>query len=237
MIRFFRSIRQSLLAQGRFTRYLTYAIGEIVLVVVGILIALQVNDWNERRKSAAFEQDILMLIDQNLQKDTELLRAEMENTALAINLTERLLEQVARNEFSDSLNRWMGKIICFERFRSHSSAFEVLKEKGIGNVHDKELQLALISYYDGALFRLYESLNDVLLSFNADWVPTLKSDFIDFKFRIYAEPIDQRAFLERPATIVLFKLYKDNRAGQLRHMERALKDIDHIQALIKQSHE
>ncbi|MBL7964675.1 MAG: hypothetical protein JNM31_12630 [Flavobacteriales bacterium] len=41
MIRFFRSIRQSLLAQGRVTRYLTYAVGEIVLVVVGILIALQ----------------------------------------------------------------------------------------------------------------------------------------------------------------------------------------------------
>jgi len=50
MIRFFRTIRQSLLAQGRITRYLTYAIGEIVLVVIGILIAVQINDWNELRK-------------------------------------------------------------------------------------------------------------------------------------------------------------------------------------------
>jgi hypothetical protein len=50
MIRFFRTIRQNLLAQGRVTRYLTYAIGEIVLVVIGILIAVQINDWNELRK-------------------------------------------------------------------------------------------------------------------------------------------------------------------------------------------
>ena len=50
MIRFFRSIRQSLLAQGRITCYLTYAIGEIVLVVVGILLALQLNNWNAERK-------------------------------------------------------------------------------------------------------------------------------------------------------------------------------------------
>jgi hypothetical protein len=50
MIKFFRHIRQSMLAQGRIPRYLTYAIGEIVLVVIGILIAVQINDWNELRK-------------------------------------------------------------------------------------------------------------------------------------------------------------------------------------------
>ena len=236
MIRFFRSIRQSLLAQGRITRYLTYAIGEIVLVVIGILIALQVNDWNEKRKNVDFEENILQLIDQNLVRDTDLIRSEMERTSLAVSLTDRLLEQVARDQFNDSLNRWMGKIISFERFRSHSTAFEVLKAKGIGQVRDKELQLALISYYDGTLFRLYESLNDVLLSFNADWVPIVKSDFVDFKFREYCEPLDQRSFLKRPTTTVLFKLYRDNRTGQLRQMERALKDIDHIRSLIKQSH-
>ncbi|WP_026952516.1 hypothetical protein [Algoriphagus mannitolivorans] len=47
MISFFRKIRQKLLQQNRVTRYLAYAIGEIFLVVLGILIALQVNNWNE----------------------------------------------------------------------------------------------------------------------------------------------------------------------------------------------
>ena len=50
MIHFFRRIRQGLLSQNRFSKYLLYAIGEILLVVVGILIALSINNWNEERK-------------------------------------------------------------------------------------------------------------------------------------------------------------------------------------------
>ena len=51
MIKFFRKIRQRLLTENKFSKYLIYAIGEIFLVVVGILIALQVNNWNIERKS------------------------------------------------------------------------------------------------------------------------------------------------------------------------------------------
>lgn len=58
MIKFFRKIRQRLVTEnplaeraGKFSKYLIYAIGEIVLVVIGILIALQINNWNENRKT------------------------------------------------------------------------------------------------------------------------------------------------------------------------------------------
>ena len=51
MIKFFRHIRQSLIMENKTGKYLKYAIGEIVLVVIGILIALQINNWNENRKS------------------------------------------------------------------------------------------------------------------------------------------------------------------------------------------
>lgn len=47
MIKFFRNIRQNLLAEGKIGKYLKYASGEIILVVIGILIALQINNWNE----------------------------------------------------------------------------------------------------------------------------------------------------------------------------------------------
>lgn len=50
MIKFFRKIRQKLLSENKFRKYLVYAIGEIILVVIGILIALQINNWNELRK-------------------------------------------------------------------------------------------------------------------------------------------------------------------------------------------
>ena len=56
MIKFFRKIRQNLLSQGKTGKYFKYAIGEIILVVIGILIALQINNWNEYQKDRKSEQ-------------------------------------------------------------------------------------------------------------------------------------------------------------------------------------
>ncbi len=60
MIQFFRHIRKRLLSENKFSKYLLYAIGEIVLVVIGILIALQINNWNENQKDRQAENQALI---------------------------------------------------------------------------------------------------------------------------------------------------------------------------------
>jgi hypothetical protein len=59
MIKFFRHIRQQLLTEHKFRKYLGYAVGEIVLVMIGILLALQVNNWNINRNNS--KQEIALL--------------------------------------------------------------------------------------------------------------------------------------------------------------------------------
>lgn len=59
MITIFRKVRQALMTRNKFTGYLLYAIGEILLVVIGILIALQINSWNQDRQNRKHEQQIL----------------------------------------------------------------------------------------------------------------------------------------------------------------------------------
>jgi len=66
MIKFFRKIRQKTLTENKFGKYLTYAIGEIILVVIGILIALSINNWNENRKNSIEEKAILENLLENL---------------------------------------------------------------------------------------------------------------------------------------------------------------------------
>ena len=82
MIKLFKNIRKNLLKEGKTTNYLKYAIGEIVLVVIGILIALQVNNWNEGRK-------------QNIQKNLiiQSLVTDLKTDTILINKTLNILQQ------------------------------------------------------------------------------------------------------------------------------------------------
>src|SRR5210317_859386 len=59
MIQFFRKIRQNMIKENKASKYMLYAIGEIVLVVIGILIALSINNWNESRIDRKLETAIL----------------------------------------------------------------------------------------------------------------------------------------------------------------------------------
>ena len=78
MIKFFRQIRQSLLSEGKTRKYLLYAIGEILLVVVGILIALQVNNWNETRKEFKTENEFISSVRNDLNQDKEFIKLIIE---------------------------------------------------------------------------------------------------------------------------------------------------------------
>ena len=74
MIKFFRKIRQNLIAENRYSKYLKYGVGEIVLVVIGILIAVQINNWNESRKKEEVEKQVLISLFQEIEKDRILLK-------------------------------------------------------------------------------------------------------------------------------------------------------------------
>jgi len=69
MIKFFRKIRQRLVTENKFSKYFLYAIGEILLVVIGILIALQLNNLNEDRKIEVTRQGYYHQLLEDLNKD------------------------------------------------------------------------------------------------------------------------------------------------------------------------
>jgi hypothetical protein len=80
MIKFFRFIRQRLVSQNKLGKYLVYAIGEIVLVVIGILIAIQINNWNEEKKNNRIETVTLRSLKEDLLSSQAQLTEKISNT-------------------------------------------------------------------------------------------------------------------------------------------------------------
>ena len=104
MNNFFRRIRQNLLSQNSFSKYILYAIGEIILVVIGILIALQINNWNEYNKTVALAQNYILDIRKDLVLDTITFNSAINRVRGTIEHNKSLLKPEYTNKLTvDSL--------------------------------------------------------------------------------------------------------------------------------------
>ncbi|MEM6801696.1 MAG: hypothetical protein AAF696_09860 [Bacteroidota bacterium] len=125
MANLFRGKRQQFFAKNRFTRYLIYAIGEIFLVVIGILIALQVNNINEQHKSKVKERKYLISMRNELLNNLEIVQTETNNLDNSINGQRKLISLI--NSAKPSIDEVeLSKIIG----SSFSNVFELRYQDG-----------------------------------------------------------------------------------------------------------
>ena len=108
MLRFFRQIRQRLLTENRFSKYLLYAIGEILLVMIGILLALQVNNWNEARIRDNERIELVNTLTTHFKSQIEFLEASIrrgEDDAKKLNRAIKMIESQNLTMPIDSLKK------------------------------------------------------------------------------------------------------------------------------------
>ncbi|MFZ1791354.1 MAG: DUF6090 family protein [Saprospiraceae bacterium] len=161
MIKLFRNIRQNLLNEGKTSKYLKYAIGEIVLVVIGILIALQINNWNENQKSKKDEQYVLTEVLKNLQEDATLVDEiiiHRKKTQTAINNLQKYLS--SETDDADSLQFHLVYLLTWERYFPINNAYEILKSKGLQLSNDG-LTTKISRYYDYEQPKMSRSILDI----------------------------------------------------------------------------
>jgi hypothetical protein len=106
MIKFFRKIRQNMLMENKTGTYFKYAIGEIILVVIGILIALSINNWNENRKNSNEGIAILQSLDKNLilaKKQSESLVSTEKDSKAVLLLVLGIDTITDKNSISDNI--------------------------------------------------------------------------------------------------------------------------------------
>ena len=110
MIKLIRNIRKKLIAQGKTTNYIKYALGEIVLVVIGILIALQVNNWNENRISYTKKEKLLHALRIEFTSNLTQLDKVLYFDKIVLEGTKRLMDIDLENSIeitSDSMPNWL----------------------------------------------------------------------------------------------------------------------------------
>ena len=162
MIKFFRKIRYDLMEKNKTGKYLKYALGEIVLVVIGILIALSINNWNETRKDQQELRNILQNIATDMRVDALNLKdnleyAKEENKRIKTFLNNKDYSGFTRDSLQKSLQVYSYNSIW------RTSGFDNLKNSGITQYGEYEKVVKRIKdYYD-------------------QWIPMIKSLEDDFE--------------------------------------------------------
>ena len=136
MIKFFRKIRQNLLSEGKAGKYLKYAVGEIILVVIGILIALSINNWNENQKQKKQLDAIYTTVEQNLKTDLKNIKLPIEFFENLDSTLTKILTTTYSKSFLDSINETnyleckpcKSNINMYEPFEKQDNGLELLKK-------------------------------------------------------------------------------------------------------------
>ena len=160
MIKFFRQIRQRLLSENKFSKYLLYAIGEIVLVVIGILIALQINNWNEEQKSKEKEAQLIEDLHIEFQKNYDELLIDIKRLETVKKSNAQLLDLLQNPNPSISeiqLNRLISKGLSTPTWNPSFFVMEELKKSGgFAQLNNTVLKNALLDWE-----RNYSNLREV----------------------------------------------------------------------------
>lgn len=247
MIKFFRNIRRTLLSDNKFSKYLVYAIGEILLVVIGILIALQLNNWNERQKERKSENQVVQTIYEELDQHKGYSESILSQVQNRINTTLKLMEYTSATEISISAHTFDSLMIQSFLFPPYTPVKadldRVLGSAQIDLISSLELQEALSDYQTSIdqaslMYRYAEDdFKLIILPYFVEHYP-LKALLV--QFGIPVTPTSHTRNYEDLLTSLEFEnvlsvIYADS-GGQLQTITENLERLEELKGLIEKEY-
>jgi len=233
MLKFFRKIRQHLLTESKFGKYMLYAMGEIVLVVIGILIALQINNWNDARKLEDRELVLLEELKLNLETNQANLERDIGLQIEGARHIDSLLNYLDHQlPYDPSFSRHIQKGDFAPDVILTSSAFETLKSSGLELIRSDSLRRQIIELFEVTypyLMQETRRLEDQV------W-PAVVVPMLQKYLRSNAEdipiPVDYNEMLNDKEFANMWSRRRMMRNGSTRQKQRAVKKTNEvIQAL------
>lgn len=226
----FRQIRKSLTESGSVRKYLIYTLGEILLIVLGILIALQINNWNEDRKDRIKEIKLLNDLTENIIFNINSIENIISDFKEEDNSSDLIISLIQnRLNYNDTLDYHFARALNTRpRYVISSVGYESLKNTGFDIIQDDLLKKEVIN-----LFEL--TYNTVLL--RQDNLPDMW-EFISARFMRYPttrryKPLDFEKLLEDSEFLSMVNGLKGNRLWIIRGYEEALSASQRLLQLSK----
>ena len=233
MIKYFRQIRQQLIMENKNSNYLKYAIGEIILVMIGILLALQINNWNQDRINKDYEQKMLHELVEDLKLDTTYLNVQIKRIERFEESVDLALNNPQEMKDKGSLNLFGGVY-----FIQNTKAIETIKSGNVQIPFNDNLRKQINAHYHSARFYLDLISMEDKKFFEFRSIPLQKSQFKiqenpnKENFDIDIIPIDYEASLSSKDfnDYILLRKSRINRWNWAyqKIMESTLKSIDSI---------
>jgi hypothetical protein len=152
MIKFFRNIRQKMLTENKFSKYLLYAFGEIILVVIGILIALSINNWNQKQVAIKKETLALNNLILDLEEQSNLLKEYTKDESYFYENGLDVLRHFAKHKAftnKDSILPKLNSLASRRTFNPINTTFKELVSTGnIGLIRNETLKRNIMRHYN-----------------------------------------------------------------------------------------
>ncbi len=203
MFRFFRSIRHKLINENKTVRYLKYAVGEIVLIMVGIFLAIQLNNWNEGRKDRIEEREILTILKSEVKMGIETLPRRIDNVQSKLDSLARVAA-VFNGIPVDDHRAFLADIVDASNYgfghpNLQSTSFEEYRNSGkLSIIQNRILRDNIIDYYKYATSRQVELIESDfsetaydLIPFEQGTLEDVKKGLPDSEYAVYADRIQE----------------------------------------------
>jgi len=241
MIKFFRHIRQRMIKENRVSKYLIYAIGEIVLVVIGILIALQINNWNEQRKLQSKVTSIYTIVQSDLQSDLKAIDEVLAKMLPRYDVLNKIIEGDMTREDYRNCEKCAFVLFGFPDITLKSRGLTLLEDNStIFDSQNDSLFISISEFYSYFNTEIAVDMGEILIdhSDNLIFFKNNKTWFSDYVRKIKNEDFIEYAlsspdYLNR---LTIWKtLYFDGYLGHLKEYKvRALSLIEDLDEKTRQ---
>lgn len=225
-----------MIKNNKVSKYFLYAIGEIILVVIGILIALQINNWNEQRKVDGEIVKALTEIRSNLISDSLSIRQTRIDKSEDINIQSTVIHALeSRNIPYDSIEYHLGRVMIARRIVLVDNGYQLMKKFGLERLKNQELRNELINYYTNSTKRINDDTADDDYEFFSVFLPYVRNHFLDWDWSKGGVPADYEQLKSDQYFLTCLKLNIKNGESTLEELQNGTRMIQKILPMLDET--